>query len=330
MGRPQGDAGSSSAVSRFEFTRINPDGSESDISISGEPIFDATGRFTGYRGIGKDITGRKSAERILALEHQVARILADAGDTATASEEVIRAVCEAQRWSYGVLLQPAENATGLRCTQQWGVAGEVAEEFFAEERALHVAPDSGMSGRVWVSGQPMWVADVSLDARVLRADIILRAGFHGAFSFPILTEGATIGVLTFFSREVRKPDSGCWPPRGSSATRLVHSLQRSTRKKRCAKARGVFAADRALPPTVLAADAQLRVTGLFRRPDDEPEVPPVRERRQAPLGELPCLVSVNPNGACTKRNWRPALVFAIFEFQRKFTDRGASRHQHHA
>ncbi len=32
------------------------------ISSSGEPLFDANGRFSGYRGVGRDVTGRKQAE----------------------------------------------------------------------------------------------------------------------------------------------------------------------------------------------------------------------------------------------------------------------------
>lgn len=35
------------------------------VSISGEPVFNTDGKFTGYRGIGKDITGRKKAEEAL-------------------------------------------------------------------------------------------------------------------------------------------------------------------------------------------------------------------------------------------------------------------------
>ena len=132
----------------FEFGRLDPDGTESCISISGEPIFDKTGRFAGYRGLGRDITERKSAEHLVALEHQVGRILADSNDTETAIEEVIRAVCESRRWSYGVLLRPVEDASVLRPVQQWGIAGEVDEEFLVEERALRIAPESGMSGRV--------------------------------------------------------------------------------------------------------------------------------------------------------------------------------------
>jgi len=40
----------------FAYSRIKPDGSVQYLQVSGEPMFDASGRFTGYRGIGKDVT----------------------------------------------------------------------------------------------------------------------------------------------------------------------------------------------------------------------------------------------------------------------------------
>ena len=40
----------------FVYSRTNPDGSLRYLMVSGEPMFDPSGRFTGYRGIGKDVT----------------------------------------------------------------------------------------------------------------------------------------------------------------------------------------------------------------------------------------------------------------------------------
>ena len=40
----------------FVYSRTRPDGSRQYLMVSGEPIFDPSGRFTGYRGIGKDVT----------------------------------------------------------------------------------------------------------------------------------------------------------------------------------------------------------------------------------------------------------------------------------
>jgi PAS domain S-box-containing protein len=53
----------------FEMLRLGDDGRRAWVSLSGEPIFDASGRFTGYRGVGRDITGRKEAEAELRRAH---------------------------------------------------------------------------------------------------------------------------------------------------------------------------------------------------------------------------------------------------------------------
>ncbi len=46
----------------FEMQRERSDGTLMWVSISGTPIFDADGTFTGYRGTGRDITARRQAE----------------------------------------------------------------------------------------------------------------------------------------------------------------------------------------------------------------------------------------------------------------------------
>ena len=48
----------------FEFARLGSDGEIRHYSMSGEPVLDAAGRFTGYRGLGRDITESKLAEQV--------------------------------------------------------------------------------------------------------------------------------------------------------------------------------------------------------------------------------------------------------------------------
>lgn len=49
----------------FELARPTPDGGKRYVSVSGLPMFDQTGRFIGYRGVGRNITERKRAEEAL-------------------------------------------------------------------------------------------------------------------------------------------------------------------------------------------------------------------------------------------------------------------------
>jgi PAS domain S-box-containing protein len=47
----------------FVYSRSNADGTMQYLQVSGEPIFDTTSRFIGYRGIGTDVTDRMRAGR---------------------------------------------------------------------------------------------------------------------------------------------------------------------------------------------------------------------------------------------------------------------------
>jgi len=49
----------------FETARKGDDGVVHHYSVDGEPMFDAKGRFRGYRGVGREITARKLAEQAL-------------------------------------------------------------------------------------------------------------------------------------------------------------------------------------------------------------------------------------------------------------------------
>src|SRR6266550_492230 len=64
----------------------------------------------------------------------------------------------------------------------------------------------GLPGRVWSTGKPGWITDVTRERNFRRATIAKREGLHGAFGFPIKLGDKILGVVEGFSREVREPD----------------------------------------------------------------------------------------------------------------------------
>ena len=59
----------------FELARPAPDGGKRYVSVSGLPVFDDTGRFVGYRGVGRHITERRLAEDAMrAMQAELAHV----------------------------------------------------------------------------------------------------------------------------------------------------------------------------------------------------------------------------------------------------------------
>src|SRR3989475_259193 len=179
------------------------------VSISGAPVFDDSGKFIGYRGISKNITERKRAEQLQALEHAVSRNLADADNASEGLKAAIRAVCETEVWDCGRYFRVDEKAGVLRFADAWGVPDPVVERFIETSRELTYRPGVGLSGRVWQSGQPLWSTDISKDPRsssASGASSSREMGIHGTFVFPVVSDGKTIGVLSFAGRKAREPE----------------------------------------------------------------------------------------------------------------------------
>jgi PAS domain S-box-containing protein len=95
----------------------------------------------------------------------------------------------------------------LRCLAVWHTPAARAGGFAAATRQRAFAAGVGLPGRVWSSGRPAWIADVTQDANFPRAAVAAREGLHGAFACPIRLGTDILGVLEFFSHAIREPDA---------------------------------------------------------------------------------------------------------------------------
>jgi diguanylate cyclase (GGDEF)-like protein/PAS domain S-box-containing protein len=176
------------------------------ISTSGQPMFDEQGRFRGYFGVAKDITRSWRDEQLLSLEHTITRSIAEADSTSSALQAAMRALCESEGWECGRCFVPDEKAGVLRLADAWGVPGEAVARFMAGSREVAYIPGEGLAGKVWQTGKPLWASDIFKDTRVAQSKLARDTGMHGAFVFPVTSEGKVVGVLSCTSREVREPD----------------------------------------------------------------------------------------------------------------------------
>jgi PAS domain S-box-containing protein len=153
----------------------------------------------------EDMTERKYGELLLELEFTVARCLADAVTATAALQSVIRVICETQGWDCGRYFR-ADRAAGVLCfVESWGIRSAVIERFLEKSRGMVFRPGAGLAGRVYQSGQPLWILDSGRGAGSPTA-LAPETGENGAFVFPVEADDKVIGVLAFSSSKIREPD----------------------------------------------------------------------------------------------------------------------------
>jgi two-component system cell cycle sensor histidine kinase/response regulator CckA len=209
-----------------EFPVLRKDGTRLLCRLSQSPLHEDVGDLAGIAWVLMDITRSKEADRRLAARTAVTRVLAEAGSLEDAAPKVLHAVCQSLGWNLGALWRVDEAANCLYCVDLWTAPKLKDSEFEALSRNTTFEPGVGLPGRVWASGEPAWIPDVVQDRNFPRARVAALGQLHGGFGFPIVLGGAVLGVIEFFSDEVREPDAQLLQTMGVIASQIGQFIQR--------------------------------------------------------------------------------------------------------
>ncbi len=143
----------------------------------------------------------------LRLVYETARALAESSTLSEAAPRMLESICRALGWEHGGFWSVDRAAAVLRSVATWHPAALQLDEFSDANRTLEFAPGVGLPGRVWLTRQAAWIPELMEDANFPRADSAHRAGLHSALGFPILRDGHVVGVMEFFSRKIREPET---------------------------------------------------------------------------------------------------------------------------
>jgi len=149
----------------FEYQRTLPDGTQNYVAASGEPVFDDSGRFTGYRGVAVNITGRKRAELELQRFRAAMDISADA--IVLVERASMRYIDVNQTLCEGAGLTREQ----LLCMTPMDLLGESRETLERDYDSL-IAGNDSVAGRVEGQGRRKdgSIAFVETRRRALRTD----------------------------------------------------------------------------------------------------------------------------------------------------------------
>lgn len=163
------------------------------------------------RKLSTDLTAHQvelhRANATLALEYDVTRVLAEAATPADAAPRILEAICKSGGWEVGALWNVDPEVKVLRCVEVWHRPGFESTQFESMSREQVFVPGVGLPGRVMQSGEASWISDLTRDPNFPRLVTAANEGLKSAFGFPILLESQVIGVMEFFSSELREPDA---------------------------------------------------------------------------------------------------------------------------
>ena len=152
-----------------------------------------------------EITDRKRAEQRTAVNLAVTRILSESPALADAIPRILHTVCETLGWEVGDFWTPKSDGRVLRCLVSESRVGKFSK-FKSVCRKLELAPGIGLPGRIWSNLKPAWISDITKDNNFPRASVAAGEGLHSAFAFPISFGKHFVGVMEFFSLEIRERD----------------------------------------------------------------------------------------------------------------------------
>jgi len=154
-----------------------------------------------------DVTERKRTEDRLAAQYAVTRVLSEARTLEEAVPKIVQAIGENLEWDLGVFWRVDRPNAVLRCLDQWQPPSLKSDSFTVVMWESVFKQGEGLPGRVWATGKPAWVTDVTADTSFPRSEEAKAVGFHGAFAFPVQVGSEIEGVVEIFSRQVREPDA---------------------------------------------------------------------------------------------------------------------------
>ena len=162
---------------------------------------------TTARSLSRADRVRKASERHLAAQNVTTCVLVESATLAEAMPRVLEAVCKSLDWVMGVRWSVDSQAHVLRCAEMHVAPPRLLQEMVEANRRVTFPQGVGFPGRVWSTGRAAWIADVVHDPNFPRAAAAAKDGLHGAFGFPIIGPGGFLGVMEFFSTEIREPNA---------------------------------------------------------------------------------------------------------------------------
>jgi signal transduction histidine kinase/PAS domain-containing protein len=165
------------------------------------PLADARGGNLGAVAVALEVTAMRRAERFRACHAEVDRCLRASDSAAAAAPGILEAVGTTLGWPAAELWLIEESTGEPRWAGGWNAPGTDFSEIFGQP----VRKGLGVTGRVWETGQSLWVPDICDAGHPLtpgerrKVAACVRQGIRTVMGVPVRDGGTLLGVLNCFA-----------------------------------------------------------------------------------------------------------------------------------
>jgi PAS domain S-box-containing protein len=155
---------------------------------------------------GSKMTVRGESRAVVRADLAVAQILAASAAEESLYPRLLEAIGGALGLDFGAWWEHSDRGETLRCIDTWRSGSLRDDDFASLTRRTEFARGVGLPGRVWATGEPAWIADLSEDPNFPRAAGAALAGLRSGFAFPVRSAGGGLGAIEMFASSVHEPD----------------------------------------------------------------------------------------------------------------------------
>ena len=189
----------------FVVGRVDQQGRLRYGSLSGVPVANADGIFSGYHGASRDVTTVRQAQVQLEIKDAVTRTLATHGRLSEAMPGILESICKPLGWLYGARWMRDPRDGALVCGEIW--AAPVAQPLADDSRSRRLpCIREDLLGTAWHSQGISWMSDAPRDPHFVRAQAAAESNLHAAFAFPVVVQGDVVCLLELFGPHVQQMD----------------------------------------------------------------------------------------------------------------------------
>jgi PAS domain S-box-containing protein len=198
------------------------------------------------------ISERRRLEQRLRLKDAVSQILAESPAIMDAAPKIIQVVCETCDWQVGAIWNTNRSSNDLTCVEFWSTPAVNVSQFETVTRPSKFRPGAGLPGRVWHTGKPEWITDITKISSVQRTFMATQEGLRAALGFPIKLADEVVGVMECFSLEPREPDKEFLEIVGSIGAQLGQFMERKRAEEALRNSEAQLHAVTKVTPVMLA------------------------------------------------------------------------------